>query len=66
MDQLQANPAGAGLLTHALGVLSGPCSFLPVVPPTFSRETRVDVVYRMPQYIKPASQPNLATVPMQG
>jgi hypothetical protein len=40
-----ADPSGAGLLTHALGVQTGPCSFLAIIPPTFTGHTQVEVIH---------------------
>jgi hypothetical protein len=66
MDQHLMDPAGTGLLTHALGVLTGPCAFLAVPPPAFPGQTMIEVVHCICQYIIPVSLPNSATDHLQG
>jgi hypothetical protein len=45
MNTLLADPNGTGLLTHVLGVQTGPCSFLAVVTPSLSGATQVEVMH---------------------
>jgi hypothetical protein len=66
MNALLLEHNGTWLLTHALGVGTGPCAFLAVVPSTFSGFVQVEVIHCIRQYRIPASQPNSATDPLQG
>jgi hypothetical protein len=66
MNHMLTDPTGSGLLAHALGVQTGPCAFLAVVPAMAAGETRIEVVHCTRQYIIPATQPNSATDPLQG
>jgi hypothetical protein len=66
MNHMLVDPTGAGLLAHALGVQTGPCAFLAVVPAMAAGQTKVEVIHCTRQYIIPATQPNSATDPLQG
>jgi hypothetical protein len=54
MVALLNDPNGTGLLAHALGVQTGPCAFLAVVPSGFTGHTRV---VHLLASIHPGSQP---------
>jgi hypothetical protein len=66
MDHMLVDPTGSGLLAHALGVQTGPCAFLAVVPAMAAGQTKIEVIHCTCQYIIPATQPNSATDPLQG
>jgi hypothetical protein len=66
MNHMLADPTGSGLLAHALGVQTGPCAFLAVVPAAAAGQVRIEVIHCTRQYIIPATQPNSATDPLQG
>jgi hypothetical protein len=66
MNAMLLKHNGTQLLTHGLGIGTGPCAFLAVVPSTFSGFVQVEVIHSIQQYKIPASQPNSATDPLQG
>jgi hypothetical protein len=66
MDHMLVDPTGSGLLAHALGVQTGPCAFLAVIPAMAAGQTKIEVIHCTCQYIIPATQPNSVTDPFQG
>jgi hypothetical protein len=42
MNHMLTDPTGAGLLAHALGVQTGPCDFLAVMPAMAAGQTKIE------------------------